>query len=59
MQHLYWRYLEPERFKLALDPKKEREYETSILEGYRAMDRLLGRMLALIGEQAIVILSPP
>jgi len=57
MQHLYWRYLEPERFKLALDPKKEREYETSILEGYRAMDRLLGRMLALIGEQAIVILS--
>jgi hypothetical protein len=57
MQHLYWRYLEPERFTLPLDRKKQLEYESSILEGYRAMDQLLGRMLTLVGEDAIVILA--
>jgi hypothetical protein len=57
MQHLYWRYLEPELFTLPLDQKKQLEYESSILEGYVAMDKLLGRMLALVGKDAIVILS--
>jgi len=40
-----------------LDQKKLREYESAILEGYLAMDHLLGRMLALVGNEAIVILS--
>ncbi len=57
MQHLYWRYLEPERFTLPLDQKKELEYDSSIREGYEAMDQLLGRMLALVGKEAIVMLS--
>jgi len=57
MQHLYWRYMEPERFTVPLDQKKLREYESAILEGYLAMDRLLGRMLDLVGNEAVVILS--
>jgi hypothetical protein len=57
MQHRYWRYMEPELFKVPLDPKKQLEYESSILEGYLAMDQLLGRMLALVGQEAVVILS--
>jgi hypothetical protein len=57
MQHLYWRYLEPELFTVPLDQKKQLEYESSILEGYVAMDKLLGRMLNLVGKDAIVILS--
>jgi len=57
MQHRYWRYMEPERFTVPLDQKKLREYESAILEGYMAMDHLLGRMLALVGNEAVVILS--
>jgi hypothetical protein len=57
MQHLYWRYLEPELFTVPLDLKKQLEYESSIREGYVAMDKLLGRMLNLVGKDAIVILS--
>jgi Type I phosphodiesterase / nucleotide pyrophosphatase len=57
MQHCYWRYMEPELFSLPRDPKKARDYETAILEGYVAMDRLLGQMLELLGEQAIVVFS--
>jgi hypothetical protein len=57
MQHLYWRYLEPELFTAPLDPKKKLEYESSILEGYQAMDDLLGRLLRLVGDEATVVLS--
>jgi hypothetical protein len=57
MQHLYWRYMEPELFTVPLDQRKLVEYESSILEGYLAMDQLLGRMLDLVGKEAIVILS--
>jgi type I phosphodiesterase/nucleotide pyrophosphatase len=57
MQHMYWRYLEPELFTAPLNQKKKAEYESSILEGYRAMDDLLGRMLALVGEEATIVLS--
>jgi hypothetical protein len=57
MQHLYWRYMEPGLFTVALDQKKGLEYELSILEGYTAMDQLLGRMLELVGKQATVMLS--
>jgi hypothetical protein len=57
MQHLYWRYLEPELYTDPLDPKKKLEYESSIVEGYKAMDDLLGRMLELIGEEASVVFS--
>jgi hypothetical protein len=57
MQHLYWRYMEPEQFTVPLDQKKLREYESAILEGYLAMDHLLGRMLALVGSETVVILA--
>ena len=57
LQHRYWRYMEPELFTLPLDQDKKLEYESSILEGYQAMDELLGRLLALVGQQAIVVLA--
>lgn len=57
MQHLYWRYMEPELFTIPVERKKQLEYESSILEGYLAMDQLLGRILELVGEEASLILS--
>lgn len=57
MQHRYWRYMEPGLFKVPLDRGKQLEYESSILEGYQAMDQLVGRMLELVGDEAIVMLS--
>jgi len=57
LQHRYWRYMEPELFTVPLDPKKKLEYESSIFEGYKAMDELLGRLLALVGDEAVIILS--
>jgi predicted AlkP superfamily phosphohydrolase/phosphomutase len=52
MQHLYWRYLEPELFTAPLDQKKKLEYKSSILERYQAMDDLLGQLLRLVGADA-------
>ena len=57
MQHCYWRYMEPGLFTVPLDSKKQLEYESAIVEGYTAMDQLLGRMLALVGDEATLILS--
>ena len=57
MQHCYWRYMEPERFKVPLDLKKQRDYGSAILEGYQSMDKLVGRMLDLVGKEASVVLS--
>jgi len=57
MQHCYWRYMEPDLFTVPRDPKKQQEYESSILEGYLAMNELLGRMLELVGNEAIVVLA--
>jgi len=57
LQHLYWRYMEPGLFTVPLDRKKQLEYESSILEGYLAMDELLGRMLELVGKETTLIFS--
>ncbi len=53
----FFLYMEPEQFTVARDEKTQREHESSILEGYLAMDELLGRMLELLGDEAIVVLS--
>ena len=55
MQHKYWRDMEPELFKLRR--KDGEDYQTAILLGYQAMDHIVGRMLSLVGDQAIVILA--
>ena len=57
MQHMYWRHMEPGRFTVPANEKKLQEYESAILEGYLAMDQLSARMLNLVGDEAIVILS--
>ncbi|MBZ5718760.1 MAG: alkaline phosphatase family protein [Acidobacteriia bacterium] len=57
MQHCYWRYMEPELFKLPISTDKQREYQNAILEGYRAMDKLIGRILKLVGDDAVIVMA--
>lgn len=57
MQHAYWRNMQPELFNVAPSSDEQRQYGSAILLGYEEMDRLLGRMLQLVGDQAIVILA--
>ena len=47
LQHSYWRHMEPEAFTLRPDADELARYGDAIAFGYRAMDGLVGRFLAL------------
>lgn len=55
-QHLYWRNMEPNQFEVQPTSQEQAEYETAILSGYQAMDRLIGEALALVDDQTTVML---
>ena len=38
-QHMYWRNMAPEQFKIRPDKSEQAEYDSAILYGYRQMDR--------------------
>jgi hypothetical protein len=53
-QHLYWRNMEPERFP---DPPAATDHPTlreAIREGYRAMDRLIGKFVADFPDATLI-----
>jgi hypothetical protein len=54
-QHMYWRNMDPERFEIRPSAAEQAEYGDAILFGYQAMDRLLGRILDLVGPRATVL----
>jgi hypothetical protein len=55
-QHLYWRNMEPEHFKVKPDPGEQEVYQEAILFGYQQMDQLVGRLLKLAGEDTVLVL---
>ena len=55
-QHLYWRNMEPEHFKVKPEPGEQQVYQEAILYGYQEMDRLVGEVLDLAGNDAVVVL---
>jgi hypothetical protein len=57
MQHCYWRDMQPELFTIAPKREAQLEYGSAILHGYQEMDGLLGRVLNLVGDSAVVILA--
>jgi hypothetical protein len=57
LQHLYWRNMEPELFQVAPSADDQRHYASAILFGYQEMDKLLSRMLTLVGDEATVIFA--
>jgi predicted AlkP superfamily phosphohydrolase/phosphomutase len=56
-QHLYWRHLEPEKFRLKEDQPIEGDHDQAILYGYRQMDLIVARALEMAGTDTIVILG--
>jgi Type I phosphodiesterase / nucleotide pyrophosphatase len=56
LQHLYWRNMQPERFRLAPSSEDQADHANAIEYGYRAMDAIVGECLQLAGAKANVIL---
>ena len=57
MQHIYWRNMEPELFTIKPTEKEQEQYSSAILEGYIHMDKLVGRVLDLVGKDTTIIFA--
>eukprot|EP01037_Dinobryon_pediforme_P011229 gene11229-11313_t len=55
-QHFYWREFEPDRFTVRPSPERERTYAQTVAFGYRQMDRIVGEMLDMAGDDVSVVL---
>jgi len=53
-QHMYWRHFQPELFQLRPDEKERATYGDAVLFGYQQMDRLVGDMRKLVGENTVL-----
>ncbi len=56
-QHVYWRNLEPQKFSVQPSPEEQRALGNAVLYGYEQMDRIVGKTLALAGDDAAVIFT--
>jgi len=56
-QHLYWRNMEPEHFKVKPEPGEQAVYQDAILYGYEQMDILVGKLLTLAGDDTALIFA--
>lgn len=56
LQHMHWRNMDPEPFKLKPSSDEQREYQHAIRYGYQMMDQLVGQFLDLAGPDVTVIL---
>lgn len=56
-QHLHWRNMDPQAFQVKPSDAEQAEYEDAILYGYRQMDQIIGKALALAGETHTIILA--
>jgi hypothetical protein len=54
-QHLYWRNMEPEHFKVKPEPGEQAVYENAILYGYQQMDEICRRLLDLAGNDTTLV----
>jgi Type I phosphodiesterase / nucleotide pyrophosphatase len=56
-QHLYWRNMEPEHFKVKPEPGEQAVYEHAILYGYEQMDKICGELLRLAGDDTTLMFA--
>lgn len=54
-QHLYWRNLDPQLFKVQSAPDEQNEYEDAIAYGYEQMDRIVGEADALCDDRTALV----
>ncbi|MGH7467521.1 MAG: alkaline phosphatase family protein [Longimicrobiales bacterium] len=57
MQHAYWRYMDPEPFKVKPTEDERLDYGDAVLYGYQEMDGLLGRFLKLAGDDVTLVFA--
>jgi hypothetical protein len=55
LQHCYWRHWEPDAFEVRPSESELRDYGDAIPYGYRAMDRLIGKLIRLAGRDATIV----
>lgn len=55
-QHMYWRAMEPEAFKVGPSAEERQQYGGAILYGYQQMDELVGRFMRLAGNDTTLVL---
>jgi hypothetical protein len=55
-QHMYWRNMEPEHFKVKPTAAEQSVFESAVLFGYQEMDKLVGRFLQLCQPNTTLIL---
>lgn len=56
LQHSYWRHLDPDAFTVRPDAGEMAVYGGAIRFGYRAMDALLGRFMALADRHGALLI---
>lgn len=54
-QHVYWRNLEPQKFAVQPSAQDQEAHGNAVLYGYKQMDRIVGKTLALAGTDTAVI----
>jgi Type I phosphodiesterase / nucleotide pyrophosphatase len=56
-QHLHWREMEPELFRVQPTAADIEEYRSAILFGYQKMDAILARVLKMADDRTTVVLA--
>ena len=56
-QHVYWRNFEPTRFALQPTAADQGVYGDAVRYGYRCMDAIVGKVLAMAGDEATVVFA--
>ncbi len=54
LQHMYWRNMEPSKFRVQPTEAEQAEYGNAVLFGYQKMDALVGKLLNLIDDETTV-----
>jgi hypothetical protein len=54
-QHMHWRNMEPDLFKVAPTAEEQAQYHDAIEYGYRSMDRMVGELLDLAGRDTTLV----
>lgn len=57
MQHVYWRYMDPEPFSDKPSDEDRAEYGDAVLFGYRQMDGMIKRFIDLAGKDVTLVFT--
>jgi len=56
-QHLYWREMDPDAFTAQPTAAQQQEYRGAIEYGYREMDQLVARVLAMADSRTTIVMA--